>query len=132
MLIWGMISKRAPDGARDQRTSLSPSPTLTLTLSSAGVSPKESSVLGGSSVAIVNTDSAPHQLASNPDSQQADCPELNGPTLLPGDAFIATIASRNATCGFIDSLNPTDSNFQGTITVTIADPDPSGSAGSGG
>ena len=127
-----MISKRAPDGARDQRTSLSPSPTLTLTLSSAGVSPKESSVLGGSSVAIVNTDSAPHQLASNPDSQQADCPELNGPTLLPGDAFIATIASRNATCGFIDSLNPTDSNFQGTITVTIADPDPSGSAGSGG
>ena len=127
-----MISKRAPDGARDQRTSLSPSPTLTLTLSSAGVSPKESSVLGGSSVAIVNTDSAPHQLASNPDSQQADCPELNGPTLLPGDAFIATIASRNATCGFIDSLNPTDSNFQGTITVTIADPDPSGSAGGGG
>ncbi len=32
---------------------------------------------------------------------------------------MATIASRNATCGFNDILNPTDSNFQGTITVTI-------------
>jgi hypothetical protein len=55
--------------------------------------------------------------------------ELNSPTLLPGDGFTAIIASRNATCGFIDSLNPTDSNFQGTITVTTPDPDPSGGGG---
>jgi len=108
------------------------SSSLTLTLSSEGVSPKASSVSGNSSLTIVNSDSAPHQLASNPDPQQADCPELNGPTLLPGDGFTVTIGSRNATCGFIDSLNPTDSNFQGTITVTTADPGPSGSGGGGG
>jgi len=73
-----------------------------------------------------------HQLASNPDPQQVDGPELNSPTLLPGDGFVTTIASRNGTCGFIDSLNPTDSNCQGTITVTPTDPVPSGSGGGAG
>jgi hypothetical protein len=96
-------------------------------LSSGGVSPKASSVSGNSSVTIVNSDNVPHQLASNSDSQQVDCPELNSPTLLPGDGFTAIIASRNATSGFIDSLNPTDSNFQGTVTTT--DPGPSGGGG---
>jgi len=101
-------------------------------LSSAGVSPKASFVSGNSSVTIVNSDNAPHRLASNPDSQQVDCPELNSPTLPPGDGFTATIASRNATCGFIDSLNPADSNFQGTITVTTNDPGLPGGGSDGG
>ena len=129
-LLWlaacGGYSSPAPGTPPDQGSS-----SLTLTLSNVGVSPKASSVSGNSSVTIVNSDSAPHQLASNPDPQQADCPELNTPTLLPGDGFVVTIASRNATCGFIDSLNPTDSNFQGTITVTTADPAPSGGGGGG-
>src|SRR6266852_6049551 len=90
----------------------------TITLSSTGVSPKTSSVSGGSSLNILNDDSVPHQLASKPNPQQTDCPELNSPMLAPGDGFTATIATRNGTCGFSDILNPTDSNFQGTITVT--------------
>src|SRR5215469_9547004 len=123
-LLWlAACGGGSPSSGTDQASS-----TLTITLSSAGVSPKESSVSGGSSVTVVNIDSVPHQLASNRDSQQAECSELNSPTLLPGDEFIATIASRNATCGFIDSLNPTDSNFQGTIVVITPDPDPSSSA----
>jgi len=127
-LLWlAACGGDSPSSAPDQASS-----SLTLTLSSAGVSPKESSVSGGSSVTFVNIDSVPHQLASNPDSQQAECSELNSPTLLRGEEFIATIASRNATCEFIDGLNPTDSNFQGTIAVTTPDPDPSGSFGAGG
>jgi len=92
----------------------------TITLDSTGVSPKASSVLGGSSVNILNDDSVPHQLASNPNPEQTDCPELNSPMLAPGDAFVATIANRDGTCGFNDILNPTDSNFQGTIAVTMS------------
>ena len=127
-LLWlAACGGDSPSSVPDQASS-----SLTLTLSSAGVSPKESSVSGGSSVTFVNIDSVPHRLASNPDSQQAECSELNSPTLLPGEEFIATIASRNATCEFIDGLNPTDSNFQGTIAVTTPDPDPSGSFGAGG
>jgi hypothetical protein len=126
-LLWLAACGGGSPSSADQASSA-----LTLTLSSAGVSPKESSVSGNSSITVVNIDSAPHQLASNPDPQQADCPELNSPTLLPGDEFIATIASRDGTCGFIDSLNPTDSDFQGTITVTTTDSGSSGSAGAGG
>jgi len=96
------------------------SSSLTLTLSSAGVSPKTSSVSGNGSVTITNSDSVAHQLTSNPDPQQTDCPELNTPMLAPGDQFTAMISNRDGTCGFEDRLNPTDSNFQGTITVTIS------------
>jgi hypothetical protein len=95
-------------------------PLATITLGSTGVSPKEISVFGGSSINILNDDSVPHQLVSNPNPKQTDCPELNSPMLAPGDAFMATIANRDGTCGFNDVLNPTDSNFQGTITVTMS------------
>lgn len=104
---------------------------LTLMLSSGGVDPRSSSVSGNSAITVVNNDNVPHQLASNPDPQQVDCPELNSPVLMPGDGFTATIAGRNATCGFSDTLNPADSNFQGTITVTTTDPGTSG-GGRGG
>lgn len=126
-LLWlaacgGGSSSPSPDQA---------SPSITITLSSAGVDPKASFVSGNSSVAIVNSDSAPHQIASSPDASQVDCPELNSPMLAAGDQFIATIANRDGTCGFIDSLNPTDSNFQGTITVTISNASPDGNGGGG-
>ena len=118
-------------GAPDQASS-----NLTLILSNAGVSPKASSVSVGSSITVLNSDSAPHRLASNPDSQQVDCGELNTPELLPGDAFIAIVADRSGTCAFIDSLNPSDSTFQGTISVTTSNLSPSddgnGDGGGGG
>jgi hypothetical protein len=86
------------------------------------VSPKTSSVSGNGSViiTITNSDSVAHQLTSNPDPQLTDCPELNTPMLAPGDQFTAAISNRGGTCGFEDLLNPADSNFQGTITVTIS------------
>jgi hypothetical protein len=123
----GGPSSPAPSTPLNQASS-----SLTLMLTSVGVTPKASTVLGNGAVTMVNSDTAPHQLASNPDPQQVDCPELNSPKLMPGDGFTVTIASRNATCGFIDSLNPTDSDFQGTITVTTPDSAPSGSGGGGG
>jgi hypothetical protein len=84
------------------------------------------------SITVLNSDGAPHQLASNPDTQQADCPELNTPVLLPGEAFTATVADRIGTCAFFDSLNPNDLSFQGTVIVTTSDPAPSGDENGGG
>ena len=104
---------------------------LTLTLSNSGVSPQTSFVFGSSLITVLNNDNAVHQLASNPNPQQVDCPELNTPVLSPGDSFIATISDQIGTCGFIDSLNPTDSSFQGTITVTTSNSGPSGNANGG-
>ena len=104
---------------------------LTLTLSNSGVSPKTSSISGSTSITVLNNDSAVHQLASNPNSQQVDCPELNT-AMLSGDSFTATISDRIGTCAFIDSLNPTDSSFQGTITVTTSNFGPLGDSNSSG
>jgi len=127
-LLWfaacgGGSSSLAPDQA---------SSSLILTLSNAGVSPKASAVSEDTSITVLNSDSVPHQLVTNPDSQQVDCSELNTAVLLPGDGFTATIADRIGTCAFIDSLNPTDSRFQGTITVTNSNSGPSGDANGGG
>ncbi len=122
-LLWLAACGGGPSSSVD-----APQASLTLTLSDTGVSPKDSSILGNGAVTIVNDDGFPHQIASNPSPEQIDCPELNSPPLAPGDQFIANIANRDGTCGFIDSLNPTDSKFQGTITVTTFNPTPDSSA----
>jgi len=118
-------------GASSSPTPDQASSSLILTLSNAGVSPKASAVSQETSITVLNSDSVPHQLVSIPDSQQVDCSELNTAVLLPGDGFTATIADQTGTCAFIDNLNPTDSRFQGTITVT-SNSGPSGDGNSGG
>lgn len=118
--VIGLLSLAACGGGSSSGGPDQASSSLTLTLSSEGVSPKASSVSGNGSVTITNNDGVAHQLTSSPDPQLTDCPELNTPMLAPGDQFTATIANRDGTCGFEDRLNPTDSSFQGTITVTMS------------
>ena len=127
-LLWLAACGGGSSSLTPDQTSLS----FTLTLSNTGISPKASAVSENTSITVLNSDIVPHQLVSNPDSQQVDCSELNTSVLLPGDAFTATIVDRVGTCAFIDSLNPTDSRFQATITVTTSNSDPSGDANGGG
>ena len=89
----------------------------TITITSAGVSPKTQTVGYGATVTITNNDSAPHEFSSNPHPVHTDCPELNAPVLQTGQSFTATMASKAETCGFHDHLNPTNAALQGTITV---------------
>ena len=104
-LLWvaacgGGTSSPAPGTPPDQASS-----SLTPLRSSAGVSPKASSVSGNHLLIIVNRDSAPHQLATIPDLHPLNCPELNSLIYAPGDQFMAAaIANRNGTCEFIDIL----------------------------
>ncbi len=126
--LFSLLSLAACGGGSSGSPAVQVPSVLTLTLSSEGVSPKDGSVLSSGSITIVNQDSAPHQLISNPNPSQVDCPELNTPMLAPGDQFTTTVANQNEACGFDDSLNPTDSNFQGTISVTGM----GGSPGGGG
>jgi plastocyanin len=92
--------------------------TGSITMTSAGVSPKTQTVGFGAMVTITNKDSAPHEFASDPHPIHTDCPELNAPVLQPGQSFTATMASKVETCGFHDHLNPTNAAFQGTIFVS--------------
>src|SRR5712692_7900904 len=92
--------------------------TLALTLTSAGVDPRTSSIQPGGTLTVTNNDAVGHEFASNPHPQHIDCPELNSPLLAPGASFTATIANRSQVCGFHDHLNPSQSQLQGTINVT--------------
>ncbi len=68
------------------------------------MSPKASSVSGNGSLTIVNSDGAPHPLASNSYPHQLGCPELNSPMLALRDQFMVAMANRNKACGLIDIL----------------------------
>ena len=123
----GGYSSSSPSGAGPVQTPSS----ITLVLSTAGVSPKHGSVRAAGSVTIVNQDSVAHQLTSSRSDQQMDCPELNTPILAPGDQFMATAANQNEACGFADNLHPADSNFQGTLSVVSSGTMPTDGNGGG-
>lgn len=89
----------------------------TIVLTSGGVSDHALTVSPSNRITIMNNDSAPHEIASDPHPVHTQCPELNGPVLQPGGSFTATMAAMPETCGFHDHLNPTNAAFQGTITV---------------
>jgi hypothetical protein len=82
-----------------------------------GLSATSIHVAQGAQIRFTNGDLAPHQIASNPEPANSDCPELNGPVMLQNQSFTATMRNADITCGFHDHLNPTDTRFQGTIIV---------------
>ncbi len=92
--------------------------TASIALTPSGVSVHLLTVAPGAAVTFMNSDSAPHEMASDPHPVHTQCPELNGPVLPPGASFTATMANMPETCGFHDHLNPTNTALQGTITVS--------------
>jgi hypothetical protein len=91
--------------------------TAMISLAAGGASPHALTVAPGAAVTIMNNDAVSHEIASDPHPVHTQCPELNGPVLLTGNSFTATMAGMPETCGFHDHLHPTDTAFQGTITV---------------
>jgi hypothetical protein len=90
---------------------------ITLAFTSGGTSSHAVIANLGSQLLVVNNDLAPHQFASNPHATHAECPELNGPLLEPGQSFNVTL-TRAMSCGFHDHLNPTNGAFQGIVAVS--------------
>ena len=98
-----------------------PSPpveTTTITITSAGASPKNVSVAVGARVLFVNNDSGPHNMTSDPHPEHNDCPEINqvgflsaGQSRETGNLVIARV------CGFHDHDAPGQQNLQGSITI---------------
>ena len=89
----------------------------TFVITQAGVSPRSARVKPGGKVTFVNDDLFAHQVASDPDPGNTDCPELNGPMLQPGQAFTTTVATTPAVCGFHGRLEPRDARLKGTLRV---------------
>ena len=90
----------------------------TVTVTAAGVNPKEVRVAVGGRVRFVNNDSVNRQINSNPFPAHDDCPPVNQAALLtPGQSKMTGVLSLAGTCGFHEHLTEGAAAFLGTILV---------------
>ena len=89
----------------------------TITLTSSGASPRSATVSAGQRVSFVNNDSRPHTMDSDPHPLHTDCPELSVGFVAAGASATSQNLTARRSCGFHDHDNPTNSAFQGTITI---------------
>ena len=94
-----------------------PVETTTITITSAGVSPRSIIVNAGAKVTFVNNDSQTHEPSSNPHPSHTQCPELNIGSLGAGQTRESGAMVGGRTCGFHDHLNASNGAMQGSIQV---------------
>ena len=114
------LSATACSGADNSGPALTLGPpgSLTLTITSAGVSPKTLAVGPGSQVTFVNNDVVAHEMHSDPHPDHTDCPELNQVGFLsPGQSRQTGNLNTIRTCGFHDHAQPLNTFLQGSIVI---------------
>jgi plastocyanin len=92
--------------------------TTTITITAAGVSPKDIQVSPGARVTFVNNDTRAHQMASDPHPEHTDCSEINQVGLLtPGQSRQTGNLNAVRTCGFHDHDQPAVASLLGSIVI---------------
>lgn len=94
-----------------------PSKDATITITAAGVSPKDVRMKAWNQVVFVNNDVQPHNIVSDPVNEHTQCPGINNVGYLPPGATRQTFTLLSGVCGFHDHLNLTNDAFRGTIHV---------------
>ena len=95
-----------------------PNPSITITITSSGVSPKQLQVSQGTRVLFVNNDSRNREMSSDPHPEHTDCPEINNiGAISPGQTKETGNLNTIRTCGYHDHLNPDDARFEGKIVI---------------
>jgi plastocyanin len=89
----------------------------TITITSGGVNPKAITVARGAQVTFTNSDTAPHDMASNPHPIHTDCPEISVGFLSAGQSRTTASLNTPRTCGYHDHNRSGDTSLQGTITI---------------
>ena len=89
----------------------------TITITAAGVSPRDVTVTAGSRVTFVNNDNRPHDMASNPHPEHTDCPAVNVGFIQAGQSGTTQNLNTVRTCGFHDHNQPDVTSLQGTIRI---------------
>jgi plastocyanin len=89
----------------------------TLTITSAGISPKTNTVALGSRVTIVNNDNRAHNMTSDPHPEHNQCPALNVGVLTPGQSRTSENLTTVRSCGMHDHDDAENSLWKTTITV---------------
>jgi plastocyanin len=91
----------------------------TVTITAAGVSPATVTVAVGQTVTFVNSDTRPHEMASDPHPQHGTCPSIEGGlgTVAVGQTKVTRAFGGAGTCRYHDHLNDTSNALKGTIIV---------------
>jgi plastocyanin len=90
----------------------------TITITAAGVSPKQLEVTVGSRVTFTNNDSVPHEMYSDPHPSHGDCPPIDEVSVVtPGQSRQTGVFSSARTCGYHDHGQSTNTSLQGTIVI---------------
>jgi plastocyanin len=92
--------------------------TTTITITAAGVSPNNIEVSQGARVLFINNDTRSHNMTSDPHPEHTDCPPINSVGFLaPGQQIETSNLTTVRTCGFHDHDDPSNTKFQGRITI---------------
>jgi plastocyanin len=90
----------------------------TITITSAGVSPKTIQISVGNRVTFVNNDRVFHEMQSDPHPEHTDCPEIGEVgALSPGQAKQTGVFRTTRSCGYHDHGQDTNTALQGTIVI---------------
>lgn len=91
---------------------------LTVTITSAGVSPRALNVPMGGRVTFVNNDTRTHQIMSDPNPLHNDCPAINEvATISAGQSHQTGTLDVRRTCGYHDHMNPGEAALQGGLMI---------------
>ena len=111
-------SPATPTSPQAPASPVASDPATTITITSAGVSPKEVQVAVGGRVTFVNNDNAFHEMTSDPHPIHTNCPEINAVGALgPGTTRQTTVFTSARTCGFHDHGQDANTALQGRIVV---------------
>ncbi|TAK16356.1 MAG: hypothetical protein EPO35_05500 [Acidobacteria bacterium] len=92
--------------------------TTTITITSAGVSPNNIEVALGARVLFINNDTRSHTMTSDPHPEHTDCPPINSVGFLQAGQQVTTANLNTArTCGYHDHDDPSNTRWQGRITI---------------
>lgn len=91
----------------------------TITITAAGVSPGSVTVAVGQTVTVINNDTRPHEMASNPHPQHGTCPGIEAGlgSIAAGQTKVTHNFANAGSCGYHDHLNDSNAALRGTIIV---------------
>jgi plastocyanin len=115
----GMSSPTAPSSTGSSTSAGSVTSGATITITAAGqVSPSSVSIAVGQAVTVVNNDSRPHEIASDPHPTHTNCPSINAVGSIGAGQTKTTNAFTSAqTCGYHDHNDPGNASLQGQIII---------------
>jgi plastocyanin len=93
-------------------------PSITITITSSGVSPKQLTVSPGTRVLFTDNDTRTREMTSDPHPEHTDCVEINNVGFIsPGQTKETGNLNTVKTCGYHDHGNPDDARFKGQIII---------------